>query len=317
MERGVGPKVGVLFVGFLGLSSLASAAGPSLVLPAEELPGPVLQLLFSDRHHLHVLCADPARLLRVDIRTGIVDLMATDGPGPRDLDGRADLLAREGAALWVHQPGRGRSLRFEADRWERTVEHRAPVVARWSSATGDRLLLPRPIVALGRGRARVELSLHAIGRESPGVEAPASALLEWSVEGTISRAATAGYLSRLLPVDARHAWIATLGPEPLLQLVDLEERRVDRRALGEGSVLVDAEVDDRRRLHLFTREGGNSGTTLHTCLGPDGQMRSRETLAAELGCVAIDPAATRLAAIERPRGDLIAIETTRVTPLRR
>ena len=112
------------------------AAGRPRTLPAPEVlvePGPYVELaaqvIWSDPDLIHVLGLLPRQLVAVSPLTGLVDVLAIEGPGPFEIQGPLVLLS-EGEAvdeIQAHQPASLRSVVFSSSKSPRQIRHESPI----------------------------------------------------------------------------------------------------------------------------------------------------------------------------------------------
>jgi hypothetical protein len=203
------------------------------------------QVLWSDPGRIHLLGLIPQTLLAIAPRTGLVDVLAIEGPGPWELEGAVVLLSAGDQAdeVVAHQPGRLRSVVYSSSRPPRLVRHQVPVTG---SADGWWL-----------GPVHTDHTTRAPAR----VEIRGEAAVAWTAEheGDLEQVLTAQYFTRLLRGPGDRLWRVVLGMHGCADLVDPKTGASQRLEVdpNEGA-WIEASSDARGRLHLLTSGGGGS-----------------------------------------------------------
>jgi hypothetical protein len=223
-----------------------------LLLPAPEVlvdPGRgvelAAQVLWSDPERIHLLGIIPQTLLAIAPRTGLVDVLAIEGPGPWELEGAVILMSSGEAPdeVVVHQPARLRSVVFSSSQPPRLIRHDVPI----TGSAGGWWLGPVHGDHASGAPARVEIR---------GEEA-----VVWTGEhqGDLEQVLTAQYFTRLLRGPGEQLWRVVLGMHGCADLVDPRTGASQRLEVdpNEGA-WIEASSDARGTLHLLTAGGGGS-----------------------------------------------------------
>lgn len=205
------------------------------------------QLLWSDPDRIHLLGLIPQRLLAIAPRTGLVDVLAIDGPGPWEVEGAVVLMSAGEAPdeVMVHQPARLRSVVFSSSQPPRLIRHDVPI----TGSAGGWWLGPVHGDHTSGAPARVE------------IRGEATAVVAWTAEheGDLEQVLTAQYFTRLLRGPGDRLWRVVLGMHGCADLVDPKTGASQRLEVdpNEGA-WIEASSDARGTLHLLTSGGGGS-----------------------------------------------------------
>lgn len=203
------------------------------------------QILWSDPERIHVLGLIPQSLLAIEPRTGLVEHLTAEGPGPFEIGGPMVLLSAGDAPdqILVHEPGRLRSIVFSRASPPRQLKHELPM----TGCAGEWWLNPM---------------LWDPGSDAPGqVRVSSANAVVWTGEhtGSVAEVLTAQYFTRLLPGPDRRLWRVVLGMGGRADLIDPASgaSRVLDVDPAEGA-WIDATVDREGTLHLLTAGGSGS-----------------------------------------------------------
>jgi hypothetical protein len=211
---------------------------------AVELAG---QLIWTAPDRIHLLGIVPFNLLAIAPRTGLVDWLASEGPGPWELEGPLALLSAGETVdeVLVHQPGRLRTIVFSALEPPRLIRHRSPI----TGSAGGWWLGPVHRDPTAGAPARVELRPKASTR------------VVWFSEtgGDQEERISAQYLTRLLRGPGDQLWRVVLGMHGRADLIEPltgGSRRIEVDP-NEGA-WIEASADADGVLHLITSGGRGS-----------------------------------------------------------
>lgn len=278
---------------------------PELLVRSEYGVEIAAQILWSDPERIHVLGALPQCVLAVDPQFGLVDQLATAGPGPFDLDGPVQILSAGAAPdeILVHQVSSLRSIRFSRSSEPVQLLHSAVVTGSVVDMDGAWWLGPRLRDARSDDPVRIDVWR---GPAAGADRLPPPQKRLWTAEhsGSERELVFAEYFTRLLRGPDGHLWRVALGERPRVDLIDTrtgssEELEI---ASSEGA-LIAASVDAAGVLHLLTAGGEGSFGRRILRFAPQALPVLEGDRLWNAG--AVDPTGTRWAAAEADLGDLL------------
>ena len=310
-------------IGVVGIVSAAAGRGEEGAPPASPLlPGPEViveagrsvdlaaQILWSDPQRIHLLGILPLLLVSIEPRSGVLEFLATEGPGPFEIQGPLVLLsagAEEGQIL-VHQPARLLTLGFSRAAPPFRVRQQWPVtgcvvegeVAWWLGPTLEALdVRVEARVELRRG-PRPHTRLASITPEQTPV---------WSAShrGEIAEVVAAQYFTRLLRGPDHRLWRVVLGMQGCADLIDPSSGASEELQVPEAEgAWIEASVDSRGRLYLLV--SGGTGSLGRRILRFDPAPAPALIGDRDWSTGAVDPSGENWAAVDAETGAVLVYE---------
>ena len=291
---------------------LASPLLPEPVVIVEAGRGVDLaaQILWSDPERIHLLGILPPVLLGIEPRTGVLEVLATEGPGPFEIQGPLVLLSagEQADQILVHLPARLLTLGFTRTGPPFRVRQQWPVTGCVVEGTTAWWLGPA-LQALDRHiEARVELRrgprAHTRLASITPMESPV-----WNArhQGEAAEVVAAQYFTRLLRGPDRRLWRVVLGMRGRADLIDPSSGDSEELQVPEAEgAWIEASADSQGCLYLLVSGGTGSLGRRILRFGPEPDPALIGDRDWSTG--AVDPSGQNWAAVDAESGAVLVYE---------
>ena len=283
---------------------------PTVIVEAGRGVDLAAQILWTDPERIHLLGILPLRLLSIEPWTGVLEILAIEGPGPFEIQGPLVLLSageREEQIL-VHQPARLLTMGFERTGPPFRVRQQWPVTG--CVVEGDVAWWLGPALQkLGeKAEARVELRRGPPARTRLASITPLETAV-WSVDhrGEVAAVVAAQYFTRLLRGPDHRLWRVVLGMRGRADLIDPWSGESEELPVpGSEGAWIEASVDSTGCLYLLVAGGTGSHGRRILRFGPGAGPALTGDRDWSTG--AVDPAGENWAAVDAETGAVLVYE---------
>jgi len=268
------------------------------------------QILWSDPERIHLLGMRPPTLFSIEPRSGVLEVLAMEGPGPFEIQGPLIVVSagEYPSQVLVHSPARLLTLGFGRARSPFRVRQQWPVTG--CVVDGDQAWWLGPVLQALDPRIVAQVELRRGPRACNGLPSiePAETPV-WSARhrGEIAEVMAAQYFTRLLRGPDRRLWRVVLGMSGRADLIDPSTGDSDELQVPdtEGAWL-EASVDTRGRLYLLVSGGSGSLGRRILRFGPEPEPVL--TGDRDWSTAAVDPSGQRWAAVDAETGAVLVYE---------
>ena len=283
---------------------------PAVVVEAGRGVDLAAQSLWSDPERIHLLGILPRILLGIEPRSGVLEVLATEGPGPFEIEGPLVLLSagEEAGQILVHLPARLLTLGLGRTGSPFRVRQQWPVTGCVVEGNAAWWMGPA-LQSLGEyTEARVELRrgprAHTRLASITPMEPPV-----WSArhQGEAADVVVAQYFTRLLRGPDHRLWRVVLGMRGCADLIDPSTGHSEELQVPDTEgAWIEASVDSTGRLHLLVSGGTGSLGRRILRFGPGPEPALTGDLDRSTG--AVDPSGENWVAVDAESGAVLVYE---------
>ena len=283
---------------------------PEVIVEAGRAVDLAAQILWSDPERIHLLGMLPPVLLGIEPRSGVLEVLARQGPGPFEIQGPLVLISagESPSQILVHQPARLLTLGFGRSGPAFRVRQQRPVTG--CVVDGDEAWWLGPVIQELDPRivAQVELRRGPRARNRlASIEAANTAAWSTRHRGESAEVVAAQYFTRLLRGPDGLLWRVVLGMHGRADLIDpLSGNSDELQVLAAEGAWIEASVDTWGRLYLLVSGGTGSRGRRILRFGPEPERALIGDR--DWNTAAVDPSGRRWAAVDAESGAVLVYE---------